>query len=139
MRMKGDAFSASFVLSESKEAGEMRSVSCLTGDSKFDLTWDTIIYLTMLALIHAPLEVGLYIQEDYQQWELPTQERHKPAETIKHHLPFTGSSAYAETYHAHPLEPIFKRDAPVYKCESSGSAISEWTPSRMARSNLAIM
>lgn len=82
----------------------------------------------MLALIHTLRKVCLYIQEDYQQWELPIQESHKPAETIKHNLPFTGSSAYAEMYHAHPLEAIFKREAPVYKRESSGSAFSDWTP-----------
>ena len=63
--------------------------------------------------------MSLCRQEDYQQWELPVQEQQKPIETFKHNLPFTGASAYAEAYHAHPLEPPHRRDAPTCKREAS--------------------
>ena len=57
-------------------------------------------------------------QEDYKQWELPAHGQHRPVhETVKHNLPFTGSSAYAENFHAHPYEPPYRRakDNAAYK------------------------
>ena len=55
-------------------------------------------------LSHRYPEIELIVQDDYQQWELSPYAPYKPAPTVKQILPFSGTSAYADEFHAHPLQ-----------------------------------
>lgn len=55
------------------------------------------------------------LQDDYQAWELPTDEGPAKQERLRPALPFTATSTYADVFTEHPLQPHAKRESPAFK------------------------
>ena len=61
-------------------------------------------------------KMGSPVQDDFQAWELPTHETHRPSESMaRKHLPFTATSAYHDVFVEHTLEPREVHERPQYQ------------------------